>query len=170
VLSHYGLNSPAIQAGKANENGDVEQRHHRFKRAVEQALLLRGRRDFADREEYAAFLASLLAQLNAGRRERLADEWKVLRNLPGHRLEGYTGLRAAVDSGSLIHVERNVYSVNSRLIGEEVEVRLHADHLDVWYGQGKPSTPRAEVAEHDPLGKELQQRRRRGGGIRKRRL
>jgi hypothetical protein len=25
--------------------------------------------------------------------------------------------------------------VNSRLIGEEVEVRLHAEHLDVWYGQ-----------------------------------
>ena len=40
-----------------------------------------------------------------------------------------------MDSGSLIHVERNVYSVNSRLIGEEVEVRLHAEHLDVWYGQ-----------------------------------
>jgi hypothetical protein len=134
-LSHYGLNPRTLQAGKANENGDVEQRHHRFKRAVEQALLLRGRRDFADRAEYAAFLAALLGQLNAGRRERLAEECKVLRSLPPHRLEGYTRLRAAVDSGSLIHVERNVYSVNSRLIGEEVEVRLHADHLDVWYGQ-----------------------------------
>jgi hypothetical protein len=60
---------------------------------------------------------------------------KVLRSLPPRRLEGHTRLRAAVDSGSLIHVERNVYSVNSRLIGEEVEVRLHAEHLDVWYGQ-----------------------------------
>ena len=135
VLSHYGLQPRTIQAGKANENGDVEQRHHRFKRAVEQALLLRGSRDFADRAEYAAFLAALLAQLNAGRRERLAEEWKVLRGLPPRRLEGYTRLRAAVDSGSLIHVDRNVYSVNSRLIGEEVEVRLHAEHLDVWYGQ-----------------------------------
>jgi len=51
VLSHYGLKPRTIQAGKANENGDVEQRLHRFKRAVEQALLLRGSRDFADRAQ-----------------------------------------------------------------------------------------------------------------------
>jgi hypothetical protein len=29
---------------RAYENGDVQQSHHRFKRAVEHALLLRGRR------------------------------------------------------------------------------------------------------------------------------
>ncbi len=46
LLRHYGLEGQKIQAGKANENGDVEQRHHRFKQAVDQALLLRGSRDF----------------------------------------------------------------------------------------------------------------------------
>ena len=51
LLAHYELKGRAIQAGKANENGDVEQRHHRFKRALEQALLLRGSRDFASRAE-----------------------------------------------------------------------------------------------------------------------
>jgi hypothetical protein len=30
-------------------------------------------------------------------------------------------------------VERNVYSVDSRLIGERVDVRLYADHLEVWF-------------------------------------
>ncbi len=40
-----------------------------------------------------------------------------------------------VDTGSLIHVDRNVYSVDSRLIGEHVEVRLYAEHLEVWYAQ-----------------------------------
>lgn len=42
-----------------------------------------------------------------------------------------------VDSGSLIHVDRNAYSVNSRLIGEKVEARLYLDHIEVWYGQKK---------------------------------
>ena len=45
--------------------------------------------------------------------------------------------RVKVDSGSLIHVERNAYSVNSRLIGERVEARLYLDHVEVWYGQRK---------------------------------
>ena len=61
-----------IQAGHGNENGDVEQRHHRFKRAVEQELLLRGSRDFASVDEYQRFLQALFVRLNAGRRQRLA--------------------------------------------------------------------------------------------------
>jgi hypothetical protein len=45
--------------------------------------------------------------------------------------------RVKVDSGSLIHVERNAYSVNSRLIGAYVEARSYLDHVEVWYGQKK---------------------------------
>jgi hypothetical protein len=40
---------------------------------------------------------------------------------------------AKVDSGSLINVDRNVYSVHSRLIGEQVEARVYADRVEVWY-------------------------------------
>src|SRR5262249_22165113 len=46
LLRHYGLAGQAIQAGQAHENGDVEQSHRQFKRALDQALLLRGSRDF----------------------------------------------------------------------------------------------------------------------------
>jgi hypothetical protein len=38
-----------------------------------------------------------------------------------------------VDSGSLIYVDRNVYSVSSRLIGEGVEARLGLETVEVWY-------------------------------------
>ena len=41
LLRHYGLRASHTQAGKAHENGDIEQSHHRFKRAIEQELLLR---------------------------------------------------------------------------------------------------------------------------------
>jgi hypothetical protein len=34
-------------------------------------------------------------------------------------------------------VDRNVYSVPSRLIGEQVEARLYMDQVEVWYGQKK---------------------------------
>ena len=135
LLRHYGLVARRIQAGKAHENGDVEQRHHRLKRALEQGLLLRGGRDFADRAEYESFLHQVLEQLNAGRRKRLAEELAVLRPLPARRRDSHQRVDVRVDSGSLIHVERNVYSVNSRLIGEKVEVRLYAEHLEVWYAQ-----------------------------------
>jgi hypothetical protein len=41
------LESEKTHAVLGNENGDIEQRHHRFKRAVAQELMLRGSVDFA---------------------------------------------------------------------------------------------------------------------------
>ena len=137
LLRHYRLEGRKIQAGKANENGDVEQRHHRLKRAVEQMLLLRGSRDFGTVEQYSEFLRLLVARLNAGRRDRVAAEMQHLRALPQRRTESVKRIRAKVDSGSLISVDRNAYSVNSRLIGEEVEARLYAEHVEVWYAGRK---------------------------------
>jgi hypothetical protein len=135
LLRHYGLEGKKSQARKANENGDVEQRHHRVKRAVEQALLLRGSREFTSRREYQAFLAAIFAQLNAGRAERLKAETKVLRRLPAVRLDGSKRVEVRVGPGSTIRVQHNVYSVHSRLIGEKVVVRIHAERLDVIYAQ-----------------------------------
>lgn len=135
LLTHYSLEMEKINARQAHENGDVEQSHRRFKEDVEQSLLLRGSREFASRDEYARFLRELIEQRNAGRRHRLAEELKVLRALPAGRQESCRRMQVKVDCGSLIHVKRNVYSVNSRLIGEWVEVRICAEHLEVWYGQ-----------------------------------
>lgn len=40
-------------------------------------------------------------------------------------------------------MKSNVYSVDSRLVGERVTVRLYADRLDLWYGQRqRESIPR----------------------------
>jgi hypothetical protein len=137
VMRYYGVKPQHTNPASPNENGDAEQSHHRFKRAVEQALLLRGSRDFQSLAEYAQFLKDLFAQRNAGRRTRLAEELAVMRELPARRMESAKRERVKVDSGSLIHVERNAYSVNSRLIGAQVEARLYLDHVEVWYGQRK---------------------------------
>jgi hypothetical protein len=137
LMRYYGLESEKTQAGHGNENGDVEQRHHRFKRAVAQELLLRGSVDFSSVDEYRGFLEALFGRLNAGRRQRLAEEMAVMKELPERRVESAKRERVKVDSGSLIYVDRNVYSVPSRLIGEQVEARLTMDQVEVWYGQKK---------------------------------
>ncbi len=120
LLRHYGLRGQAINARQAHENGDCEQSHRQLKRRLEQELLLRGSRDFPSREAYGAFLRQLFARGNAGRRDRLAEELARLRPLPERRLESCKRVRVRVESGSVIRVAGNVYSVASRLIGEWV--------------------------------------------------
>ncbi len=100
LLDYYGLEMEKIQPEEPNENGDVEQSHRRFKEAVEQALLLRGHRDFESREAYGRFLKELVAARNAGRRKRLDEELPRLRRLPERRRESYKRLSVRVDRGA----------------------------------------------------------------------
>jgi hypothetical protein len=137
LLRHYRINGQKIQAGQANENGDVEQRHYRFKEAADQALMMRGSRDFPGVEAYQLFLNQLFARLNAGRRERYLEEMGQLRPLPEKRLDTVRRERVRVSPGSLVTVSRNCYSVHSRLIGEMVEARVHADTVEIWYADRK---------------------------------
>ncbi len=134
---HYGFEAVKTQPNRPNENGDVEQSHHRFKRALAQALMLRGHKDFPDIQFYQEFLRKLFDQLNANRRERFAEELAVLRCLPDRRLEDFQEIAVKVSSGSTIRVRHNTYSVNSRLIHERVTVRIHSEHLELWYAQRK---------------------------------
>jgi hypothetical protein len=45
LMRYYGMESEKTQTGHGNEKGDREQRHHRFKWAVAQELMLRGSLD-----------------------------------------------------------------------------------------------------------------------------
>jgi hypothetical protein len=137
LLRYYGINGETINPGRSNENGDIEQSHNRFKKAVEQALILRGSRDFSSIDEYDTFIRKVFTQLNSGRRVRFEEELKVLKRLPPMRLDDYKRIKVKVGPGSTISLNGNVYSVHSRLIGEKVEVRLYANYIEIWYGQKK---------------------------------
>ena len=76
LMRCYGLESEKTQAGHGNENGDVEQRHHRFKRAVGQELMLRGSVDFASADEYRRFLAAMLERRTPGAGSGLPKRWR----------------------------------------------------------------------------------------------
>jgi len=134
LLAHYGLTPQAIQARKANQNGDAEQSHNRFKQAVDQALMLRGSRDFDDRTAYERFLREVFAQRNSGRTERFAEERLLLNDLPSRRIDAWYRRKVRVTQGSTIRVVTNIYSVPSRLIGEQVDVQVMAESLEVWLG------------------------------------
>jgi hypothetical protein len=140
LLNHYGLQGHKTQPDSPHENGDVEQRHYRLKKALEQSLMLRGSLDFQSREDYGAFLDKLFSQLNAGRRDRLEEELKLLRRLPLRRLDSCKRLDVRVGPSSTVRVNHNVYSVHSRLIREMIEIRLYMEHLEVWYAQQRIDT------------------------------
>jgi len=120
-----------------NENGDVEQQHRRLRQRMEQALLLRGNREFISRKEYGQFLREQFERANKGRSKRLKEEQKLLRALPARRLDAYQKLEVRVGPSSTIRAKSNTYSVHSRLISEKVEVRVYAEWVEVWYAQEK---------------------------------
>jgi hypothetical protein len=134
LLAHYGLTPQAIGARKAHENGDAEQSHYRYKDAVDQALMLRGGRDFDDRGTYEQFLRKVFAQRNSGRTERFAQERPLLGALPQRRVDSWHRQWLRVTQGSTIRVGTNVYSVPSQLIGENLDVHVMAECLEVWFG------------------------------------
>lgn len=135
LLSHYGLIASHNNAGRGHENGDVEQSHYRFKKAVEQELILRGSRNFTSRQDYEEFLRKLIKRRNSAKRSKLKQELDLMRPLPARRLDDYTRLQLRVSQNSTINIKRNLYSVNSQLIGEVVEVRLYSEWVEVYYGQ-----------------------------------
>ena len=95
---------------------------------------LAGESPGTSREEYFKFLRDLQARRNANREKPFAEEQAVLRELPPRRLESSRRLtRIPVSKGSTIQVQQNTYSVHSRLMGEEVDVVIGMEHVEVWY-------------------------------------
>jgi hypothetical protein len=134
LMRHYGLQPTTNTPGEAHENGDVEQSHFRFKAAVDQALRVRGSRDFVDRAAYTAFLHELVRRRNQTRQARWEQERTTLRPLPATPLAPCRELRLTVSRFSTMHVLRNTYSVPARLIGTALTVRVRAETLELYVG------------------------------------
>jgi hypothetical protein len=134
VLEHYELRSTRISPGESNENGVAEKSNYDVKNAIAQALVLRGSKDFASIEEYVAFARDVVDRTcNRPAAQKLASERDKLRALPSAPVPSYTTFHPTVRRWSTIRVAGKIYSVPSRLIGHEVEVRQHSDVLEVRY-------------------------------------
>jgi len=134
VLAHYGTRSSRITPGKGNENGISEKAHHLLKSLLEQALIVRGSRDFVSADAYLAFVRGLVAKhRNAPIADALTVERPHLRPLPRSAIPSYTSYNVTVRCWSTVSVGKRLYSVPSRLRGHEVEVRQHADTIEIRY-------------------------------------
>jgi hypothetical protein len=134
LMAHYGMTPTANTPGEAHENGDVEQAHFRIKDVIDQALRVRGSRDFADRSAYANWLQELVRRRNQTRTVRWSDELPALRPLPKTPLHPCRELQVVVSRFSTIRVLHNTYSVPSRLIGTTLTVRVRAEVLELYVG------------------------------------
>ena len=133
VLSHYGVEHTRTNPRSSHENVVVEQRHYRIKNALKQALILRGSRDFESEDEYTEFVRRIVERRNGLVISKLKRERRHLQPLPPAPVPEYARYRVRVRRWSTIRVVNRTYSVPSRLIGMEVNVRLYADHIEVYY-------------------------------------
>ncbi|MBM4355171.1 MAG: IS21 family transposase [Deltaproteobacteria bacterium] len=133
LIRHYGMTPRRIGVGKSEQNGDVEALHNALRRRLEQRLKLRGSRDFESLDAYQAWLDEVCERANAHRDQRVGAELKTMRPLSASLVTEYRELSVPVLSGSTINVKRNLYSVPSRLIGEEVDVRLYDSRVEVYF-------------------------------------
>ena len=133
LLEHYGLESTRINSGESHENGVAEQAHFRLKDAIDQALMLRGSRDFSSLDEYTCFIKKVVDRRNRLVQEKLEQERPHLQLLPPAPVPEYVNHRARVRKWSTIQAAGRTYTVPSRLIGQEVQIRLYAGHLEVYY-------------------------------------
>ena len=137
LVEHLGMKPRTIGVGKKEQNGDVESLNGALKRRIHQHLLLRGSRDFDSVAEYETFLTGVLERANALRATKIAQELAVMKTLSVSRLPDYKIAKVGVSKQSTIRVNRNTYSVPSRLIGETVEARVFDDRIEVWYAQSR---------------------------------
>ena len=133
LLDHYGLRTTRINRGKSHENGVAEHAHYRLKDAVDQALILRGSRDFHTADDYADFVQEMVTKRNRLVRGKLEQEMACLRPLPPAPMPEYANYQSKVRRWSTIQVAGRSYSVPSRLIGKVVQIRLYSGHLEVYY-------------------------------------
>ena len=133
LTDHFGIKPQTINIGKSNENGCIESLNGHIKRRVNQHLLLRGSRDFASRKEYEDFLRGVVNKANDLRRERLREELGGMRELKVARVCEWEEERSIVKKWSTVTLNKNTYSVPSRLIGEFVIGHIFEDHIEIYY-------------------------------------
>jgi transposase len=134
LLSHYRMDGHHTNPASGNENGDVEQRHSRFRQTVDQALMMRDSRDFSGRESYEKFLCQIVDRLNSERKDKFTEECAVLQKLPETRLPDYRELmNLYVRNDSTINILHNIYSIPSRLIGSHLMAHVYQQCIELYF-------------------------------------
>jgi transposase InsO family protein len=133
IMRHFGMTPRTTEVGEKEQNGDAEASNRVLKRALEQALLLRGGRDFESVDAWQAFVDDVARKGNRARGRRVAEDLAAMRELDVDKLPEFVEEDVLVSEWSTVRVKHCSYSVPSRLIGEWVKVRIFEDRIVVRY-------------------------------------
>ena len=133
-VGHYGMDASRNNRGEAHENGAVESQNRHLKKAIEQALILRGSHDFATIEEYRCFIDLTVARRNKQRGAAVQAERAHLKPLPQRRTTDFTEIVAPVTRTGGFLIKSIFYSAPSQLIGQRLRVHLYDDRLEAFLG------------------------------------
>ncbi|MGJ7512729.1 IS21 family transposase, partial [Variovorax sp. GT1P44] len=168
LLDHYGMVGTRNNRGVSHENGSVESSHRFLKQAIDQALLLRGHRDFDDRLAYEGFVRDVVMRRNRRNAAAFRIEREQLRDLPPRRTTDFVEEEARVTRCGTFTVRAILYSAPSRLIGHRLKVRLYSDRLDCYLsgalvltlarGTRAPGTSRGRVIDYRHFIEELKRK------------
>lgn len=151
LCRHYGMTPSRNNKGVAHENGAIEGPHGHLKRAIEDALIMRGSRDFEDLDAYRRFIDEVVGRINARNAKRIDIERASLRPLPARRTTDHEEITVRVTSSGGFLLRKVFYTVPSRLIGHQLRVRLYDDRLDLFLGATfLLKLPRARATRHGP--------------------
>ena len=131
LMQHLGMTPRTTAVGAKEQNGDVESANGAFKRRLEQALLVRGSRDFESVDAWQEFIDRVARKANGNRGARVAEELAAMRELDVSKLPEYVEEEVHVSEWSTVRVKHCAYSVPSRLKGKWVRVRIFEDKLEV---------------------------------------
>ena len=134
LCAHYGMQPTRNNRGVAHENGAIESAHGHLRKAVRDALLMRGVSDFDDLASYRRFIDEIVSRKNAHHAKRIEAERPALQDLPGQRTCDHEETLVTVTSSGGFTLKKVFYTVPSRLIGHRLRVRLYDDRLDVFVG------------------------------------
>lgn len=156
LCEDYGMVPTRNNRGVAHENGSVESSHGHFKRAVEDALLLRGHRDFADVAAYRAFIDMIAGRHNARRDKQIDSERAALKPLPMRRSDDFEEQPVRVTTAGGFTFRKSFYTAPSRLIGHLLRMRVFDDRLELYGGatlletlpRGSRHGPRTHVVNY----------------------
>jgi hypothetical protein len=151
LCNHYGMTPSRNTKGVAHENGAIEGPHGHLKRAIADALIMRGSHDFEDLEAYRRFIDEVVGRINARNAKRIDVERASLSPLPARRTTDCEEVTVRVTSSGGFLLRKVFYTVPSRLIGHQLRVRIYDDRLDLLLGATFLVTlPRARVTRHGP--------------------
>jgi hypothetical protein len=142
LMGHYAMTPTRNNTGVAHENGSIESAHGHLKQALEDALLLRGSRDFPDLGAYRAFVDTIVGRRNANLAKSIALEKAALAPLPRGRTTDFEEKVIPVTSAGGFMLRRVFYTVPSRLIWHRLRVRIFDDRLECFLGMTLVATLR----------------------------